>query len=354
MKKLYIIIFNFLFILGFSQNSLLFDKNWKIEKVTVNGSTIDITNEQTAYFMTFYSDFLFNYVSNICSENFGKVTFNNNSDDFTITEANAPAGNCSPTNLNSSYALFFTKNSSGVNKIIYNIQQSSTGYDLTLTNVSGDQLIYAYYTPSLALTSQTWRIESLNINGINYNKPSQHAGGDTFINTSGFLLSSYFNSGQGNVGFYQDNRFRLLDLAVTLADSFDPQISQFDGLYFNNFFSGIDGRPNPYSYYISDNGDTLIITKYNGDKATYSKKVLAISETSKSKISVYPNPAPDLIKIDNLKPNASLELIDSSGKLVKSVLNNKATTTEINIKDLSSGIYYLKVDGKSVQKIIKK
>ncbi|MFC0344611.1 T9SS type A sorting domain-containing protein [Epilithonimonas hispanica] len=30
------------------------------------------------------------------------------------------------------------------------------------------------------------------------------------------------------------------------------------------------------------------------------------------------------------------------------------TKAEINIKNLASGIYYLKVDGQSVQKIIKK
>lgn len=352
MKKLYILIFNFLWLLGFSQNSLLFERNWKVEKVTVNGSTIDISANQTAYFMTFYSDSLFNYVSNICSENFGKVNFNSNTNDFVITQANASVGNCQPTDLNSNYSLFFTKNSNAVNKISYDIVQKSNGYDLILSNISGDQLTFAYHTPPTNLSSQTWVIESLNINGINYNKPTQHQAGNTTINANGGIQSSYFNSGQGSVGFYADNRFRLLSLAVTLAVSDDPQISQFDGLYFGNFFSG--DRTFPYSYDISNGNQTLVITKYNGDKATYSKKVLATSETSKSRISVYPNPASEIVIIENLKPNASFEVIDNSGKIVRTISNSKSTKTEINIKNLTSGIYYLKVDGQSVQKIIKK
>lgn len=354
MKKLYILIFSFLWLLGFSQNSLLFDKNWKVEKVTVNGSTIDISADQTAYFMRFYTDYLFNYVSDICSENFGKVTFNNVTNDFVITQANTYVGNCQPTNLNTNYSLFFTKNSGALNKITYNIVQNSNGYVLTLSNISGDQLTFAYYTPPTNLSSQTWIIESLNINGINYNKPTQHQGGNTTINADGDFQSSYFNGGQGSVGFYSDNRFRLLNLAVTLAVSDDPQIMQFDGLYFGSFFSGIDGRPNPYSYEISNGNQTLVITKYNGDKATYSRRMLATSETSKSRISVYPNPASDIVIIETLKPNASLELIDNSGKIVRSFPNTKSTKTEINIKNLPLGIYYLKVDGQSVQKVIKK
>ena len=352
MKKLYILIFSFLCLLGFSQNSLLFDKNWKVEKVTVNGSTIDISADQTAYFIRFYTDYLFNYVSDICSENFGKVNFNSNANDFVITQANSSVGNCQPTDLNTNYSLFFTKNSGALNKITYNIVQKSIGYDLTLSNISGDQLTFAYYTPSTNLSSQTWVIEYLTIGGINYNKPTQHQAGNTIINADGGIQTSYFNGGQGSVGFYADNRFRLLSLAVTLADSGDPQISQFDSLYFGNFFGG--DRTFPYSYDISNGNQTLVITKYNGDKATYSKKVLATSETSKSKISIYPNPATDIVMIENLKPNASLELIDNSGKIVRSISNSKSTKTEVNIKNLSSGIYYLKVDGQSVHRIIKK
>lgn len=354
MKKLYILFLGILGILSFAQNSLLFNKNWKIEQVNVNGSNKDISNDQYAYFITFHSDFLFNYISTICSENFGKVNFSSSSNDFVITEAKTSSSNCQSNELNDNYSLFFTKNASANNKISYNIETVSYGYKLKLTNISGDYILYSFYTPPTDLTNTVWNISSLKIASVNYYKPTHWAGNNTTISSNGDIITSYFNAGSGSVGFYSDNRFRVLNLAITLADSFDQEINNFDGLYFGNFFSGADGRINPYSYAISNGNETLVITKYNGDTATYTKKALATSEATKSKISVYPNPSSDVIKIEKLKPNSSLELTDSSGKLIRTISNIKSDKTEINIKNLASGIYYLKVDGQSVQKIIKK
>jgi len=356
MKKLYTLLIGFFCVLGYSQNPLLFDKNWKTEKVIIGNNTI-LPNENSGYFINFNKTNTFSYYSKICSENWGNINYNTISDDFTITLANHYLTNCTSTDLTNfdiNYSLFFTKNSSGTNKINYNIESNSTGQKLILSNSSGDQIVYNFYTPPVNLTSKTWSINSLKINGINYNKPSQYLGGSTTIGIDGFFNTSYFNTGQGQIGFFTDNKFSVLSLSVTLADSDNPQISQFDGLYFDNFFSGIDGRINPYFYEFSNDNNTLTIIKFNGDTATYSNKFLATSEVSKSKISVYPNPSSDVVKIENLKPNSLLELIDSSGKSVKTISNIKSDKTEINIKNLPSGIYYLKVDGQAVQKIIKK
>lgn len=343
-------------VLGYSQNPLLFSKNWKIEKIIIGNNTI-FPDQDTGYFINFLNTATFSYYSKVCSENFGNITYNTNSDDFTITQAKHSLTSCGGTgltNFDTNYSAFFTKNSTGNNKINYSIESKSTGYALTLSNSSGDQVMYQFYTPATNLTSKTWVLNSLKINGINYNKPSQHTGGNTTMGTDGFFNTSYFNTGQGQIGFFADNKFRILSLAVTLADSFDPQISQFDGLYFDNFFSGTDGRIYPYIYEFSNENNTLTITKYNGDTASYSNKFLATLEVSKSKISVYPNPTSDVIKIENLKANCLVELTDSSGKLVRTISNIKSDKTEINIKNLALGIYYLKVDGQSVQKIIKK
>ena len=357
MKKLYILIFSFLYFSVFSQNPLLLNKNWMIEKVVISGNSILSPAGETKYFTKFQPTNSFSYYSNLCGEYFGNITYANNSNEFTITKANAAAGNCadnSTLDFRNNFALFFSKNSSVVNKVVYDIGTTNTGYNLTLTNVTGDQIVYIFHTPAAALSSTKWAISALKINGINYTKPSQYAGGDTTLDSTGFFQTSYFNSGQGNVGFYPDNRFRLLNLSVTLADSFDPEVLNFDGLYFDNFFSGIDGRLLPYSYSLTNADQTLIVTKHNGDTATYSKKILAISETSKQKISVYPNPATEFLNIEDVQPNAALELLDSSGKSVKSVSGIKNMKTQIDVKNLPSGIYYLKVDGQYIQTIIKK
>lgn len=357
MKKLYTLLFSFLWLFGFSQNPVLFNRNWKVEKIIVNNNTIDAPTDPSGYFINFYNAPSFSYYSKLCSENYGHATYNTNSDDFVITSAKTFSNGCSSSNIadfDSNYALFFTKYEIPAvpNKITYDIEQTSTGHKLTLKNIEGDQIIYGFYSPSNHLTSQTWSISSLDINNVHYNKPSQYEGGDTTISSEGGIKTSYFNTGSGSVGFYSDNKFSLLDMNITLAMSGDSQVNQFDGLYLGNFF-GAGSNSYPYSYNVSADGEKLTITKHNGDIVTYSKEALGISEISKSSIKVYPNPVSDILKIENLKPNSSLELIDTSGKLLKS-FSNKASKTEINVKNLASGIYYLKVDGQSVQKIIKK
>lgn len=363
MKTLYTLLFSFLWLLGFSQNPILFNKNWRIENITMDGATTDISNNQDAYFMTFYSDFTFNYVSKVCSENYGKINYSTSSDDFVITVAHNSENGCYSDEMatfDSQYSLFFQKYvvPAVPNKITYEIQQNQEGYTLTITNLSGDKVTYGFYTPQANLTSQSWTLSSLDIASVHYNRPTQSIGGQNLsdenliINTNGGISALFFNSGQGGLGFYPDSKFRILDLGITLSMSGNSEIDIFDGLYLGNFFPA-GGDNNSYSYTISADGETLIITKSNGDIATYNKKALGISEPSVTNLEIYPNPASEVLIIKNLKPNSNLELIDNSGKLVKST-SSKTTKTEINIKNLTSGIYYLKVNGKSVQKIIKK
>ncbi|WP_312766401.1 T9SS type A sorting domain-containing protein [Epilithonimonas sp.] len=356
MKKLYTLLFSFLWLFGLSQNPVLFNRNWKVEKIIVNNNAIDAPADSSGYFINFHNATSFSYYSKLCSVNYGDATYNINSDDFVITSAKTNSNGCSGSiaNFDSNYALFFTKYEIPAvpNKITYEIEQIPIGYKLTLMNIDGDQIIYSFHSPSSNLTSQIWTISSLDINNIHYNKPSQYGGGNTAIDAIGFLNTSYFNTGQGSIGFYSDNKFTVLSLGITLAASDDFQVNQFDGLYLGNFFEA-GGYNYPYSYDVSSDGEVLTITKYNGDIATYTRRMLRVSEISKLNIKVYPNPATDYIIVENLKTNSNIELIDSSGKLIKTI-SNKVSKTEINIKNLPSGIYFLKVDGQSVQKIIKK
>jgi hypothetical protein len=74
---------------------------------------------------------------------------------------------------------------------------------------------------------------------------------------------------------------------------------------------------------------------------------------------VYPNPATTVLNI-NSKNNGALnqiEVTDLNGRTVKSINANGVATTQINIADLTSGVYFLKVssnEGVGTTKIIKK
>lgn len=219
----------------------------------------------------------------------------------------------------------------------------------------------------LPILNVNWRIEKIEKNNT-FHFPSVFAGFgmlnkqfSTITNSDYFHLSSgLYNSTFGEIT-WNETYFKIPSVGTTFGvyEGTNYQAVQFfDGLIFEFYRGTIVDGSNSENYYFTynenSNGKNLIVSRTNGDKIFYTTELLGTAETSKSKISVYPNPATDIIKIENLKPNSSLELIDNSGKLVKTISNSKSTKTEVNIKNLPSGVYYLKVDGQSVQKIIKK
>ena len=83
-------------------------------------------------------------------------------------------------------------------------------------------------------------------------------------------------------------------------------------------------------------------------------KTLAVSDISKTGISVYPNPFTDVLKISDVKGVKSVSVNDISGREVKS----HAPSAEINLSSLKAGLYIvnLKMEDGSVKtfKAIKK
>lgn len=72
------------------------------------------------------------------------------------------------------------------------------------------------------------------------------------------------------------------------------------------------------------------------DDITVSDNTLAVSDlNANSKISVYPNPVKDILKISDVKGIKSISVSDFSGRLVKSV----APSSEINFSGLKTGNY---------------
>jgi hypothetical protein len=85
---------------------------------------------------------------------------------------------------------------------------------------------------------------------------------------------------------------------------------------------------------------------------------LKVDEFFSSKFSTYPNPANNSVTVSN-NDNILLSnvvITDINGRNVKEVKVNNVSETEINISDLTSGIYFMNIDtdnGKAVKKIIK-
>ena len=77
--------------------------------------------------------------------------------------------------------------------------------------------------------------------------------------------------------------------------------------------------------------------------------------TNENEIKIFPNPAKDLVNISlNRKGNTKLNLMDSSGRLVRT-FHVSTAQSQLSLEGLESGIYFLKVEGenKLVKKVIK-
>lgn len=104
---------------------------------------------------------------------------------------------------------------------------------------------------------------------------------------------------------------------------------------------------------ISATIDDDYICNFNPDKVSVQSTFLDLGFT------VFPNPTRSKFTIQNLKPTKSLSLIILSidGRVMKTVPTEEISEGSIDISDLSSGTYFLKMntgEGIAVQKIIKR
>lgn len=74
------------------------------------------------------------------------------------------------------------------------------------------------------------------------------------------------------------------------------------------------------------------------DDVMIAQNALAVTDSQKAKISVYPNPASDFMQISNVGPVKTIRIFDMSGKLVE-----QTASTNIDVQKLQKGQYILNV-----------
>jgi hypothetical protein len=95
-------------------------------------------------------------------------------------------------------------------------------------------------------------------------------------------------------------------------------------------------------------------TSSYGQVEDYSLNIgqLAVADVKKNNISVYPNPATDIINISNVSSKTTYEIYSVGGQLV----NQGTTDGKVNVSKLTKGVYILTVESngeKSQTKFIK-
>ncbi|MPS72027.1 MAG: T9SS type A sorting domain-containing protein [Chryseobacterium sp.] len=90
------------------------------------------------------------------------------------------------------------------------------------------------------------------------------------------------------------------------------------------------------------------LSRNNMDVNLVDNCLIATDETSKIRLTTYPNPAQDFLKLDTEEKIQKIDIYDVSGRIVFSPSINQ---NKINISKLKSGVYYLNlsINGKSLK-----
>lgn len=122
--------------------------------------------------------------------------------------------------------------------------------------------------------------------------------------------------------------------------------------------TGVGSTPVPvkfaFRYFVTSAGPSGTNSDIIGiDSFQVTRSTMATGEVSRNKLSVYPNPATDFIKIDGAYKLQSIAVYDMSGRKVPATLDGDA----VDVRGLADGTYLIDIEtdnGKVSQKFIKK
>ena len=111
----------------------------------------------------------------------------------------------------------------------------------------------------------------------------------------------------------------------------------YKGYAFDSWNDGVTANPRN----VTIDGNMTLVAFFKGT---------GLNESGMALLNVYPNPAKDVLRIEGLESNATVEIYNSLGAMVKSVV--VSADEEINVSDLPQGIYMLRC-GKQTVRFVK-
>lgn len=159
-------------------------------------------------------------------------------------------------------------------------------------------------------------------------------------------------------GYVKGNKFYISNNAaglrvVDIEDLENQNI--FEEGYFDSYpennSAGYTGAWNVYPFFESGN---IVISDRENFFVVKSPE-LSVEDFRKNSFKIYPNPISDKLKITS-KENTitSIQIIDISGKNLFSINNLNTFNKEINLSELQKGMYFIIINKKTTQKLIKK
>lgn len=164
---------------------------------------------------------------------------------------------------------------------------------------------------------------------------------------------------------FDRNSLQILNASHDMQTVINGNIAEF---YFQNIALDTGGHGN-ILFKIKTNSD-LILTDEVGaqaniyfdynfpvetNEALTTFRVLGVDKFDASQIAVYPNPANDIVKIQSSSVIKDITIFDLQGRRIQT-LKEETNTTEVNISELKTGIYFFSIEtenGIGIKKVMK-
>ncbi|AFL80825.1 hypothetical protein Aeqsu_1332 [Aequorivita sublithincola DSM 14238] len=209
------------------------------------------------------------------------------------------------------------------------------------------------------LFDNTWYLQKLNIDGIDYYTPNNSEIDfiplniyQEFLDTKVCLSLSGYQLTITNTDINIFEFIILPDNPCVLSENND-----YENLYYNGFLEW-QFLDKTFSYVIEEVGANLALTINNdsGDKAYYGNTPLTVNTFSNNLFSIFPNPVKNELTINSNQVTGKLniKIFNIEGKLLSTQSLDIEKQTSIAISSLSNGIYFLNIEDEMGNTTVKK
>jgi len=149
----------------------------------------------------------------------------------------------------------------------------------------------------------------------------------------------------------------------TISFSAEPSGAVSYDWYFGDGDSTMTTDPS-HEYYHSQNYLVSLTVTTSNDCSLYTSVIIpfkpvnnGVDNITDNSINIYPNPTDDILHISPLNEAADISVYDLAGKKIIDQNVEEGTNISLNFKEISSGIYILRISGKSInlnQKVVKR
>ncbi|MFM2285582.1 MAG: hypothetical protein RLZZ543_1079 [Bacteroidota bacterium] len=221
-------------------------------------------------------------------------------------------------------------------KVYFDVLKASTLRTFTVyTDTPGARKFDMYNAGGTLLNSATATlVTGANVVTLNF---------DLQVGTGYYLMTdASFNQallGQNSPRLHRENNAGQVAYPYLVSDLVSITSNQFGAQYYFYYF---DLKIEQAPVYCSSDAHAVTVTVDN---------TTGINTSSEASLSVYPNPADQLLSIRSSVANGRVSLMDATGRIVKE--QTIQASTNMNVSDLSAGVYMLRVASENSSKVMR-